>query len=57
MAPANPLGEQIIGKEAIFGDFGALLGGPNPPKNNQKANKKILQSTTAIRAYAADSIC
>ena len=25
MAPPNPLGEQILGKEAIFGDSGALF--------------------------------
>ena len=40
MAPQNPLGEQILGKETIFGDFGALFGGQNAPKINQKAREK-----------------
>ena len=36
MAPPNPLGDQILGKEAIFGDFGALFGGQKSTKNREK---------------------
>ena len=50
MAPPNPLGEQILGKEAIFGDFGAFFGGQHAPKINQKPRKKHMEKTTHFRS-------
>ena len=50
MAPPNPLGEQIIGKEAIFGDFGAFFRSQNAPTINQKARNKHMEKTTHFRS-------